>query len=77
MKERVEWAAVLLPHGADPVLAGHLDIDVGKSTLVMRQLIVDAAGRPLLSSTIRYAGDRYRLRTSFSRTGRTTGRNPG
>lgn len=64
-------------HGADPVLAGHLDIDVGKSTLVMRQLIVDAAGRPLLSSTIRYAGDRYRLRTSFSRTGRTSGRNPG
>lgn len=64
-------------HGADPVLAGHLDIDVGKSTLVMRQLIVDAAGRPLLSSTIRYAGDRYRLRTSFSRTGRSTARNPG
>jgi len=63
-------------HDADPVLARHLDIDVGKSTLVMRQLIVDTAGRPLLSSTIRYAGDRYRLRTSFSRTGRATGRNP-
>ena len=63
-------------HDADPVLARHLDIDVGKSTLVMRQLIVDAAGRPLLSSTIRYAGDRYRLRTSFSRTGRAPGRNP-
>ena len=63
-------------HDADPVLARHLDIDVGKSTLVMRQLIVDTAGRPLLSSTIRYAGDRYRLRTSFSRTGRPTGRNP-
>ncbi|PZV35641.1 GntR family transcriptional regulator [Mesorhizobium kowhaii] len=63
--------------GADPILARHLDIDVGKSTLVMRQLIVDAAGRPLLSSTIRYAGDRYRLRTSFSRTGRSAGRNPG
>ena len=58
-------------HDADPILARHLDIDVGKSTLVMRQLIVDTAGRPLLSSTIRYAGDRYRLRTSFSRTGKT------
>ncbi|TPK89564.1 GntR family transcriptional regulator [Mesorhizobium sp. B2-4-12] len=56
--------------GADPALARHLDLDVGKSTLVMRQLIVDSAGRPLLSSTIRYAGDRYRLRTSFSRAGK-------
>jgi GntR family transcriptional regulator len=63
-------------HGADPVLARHLDIDVGKSTLVMRQLIVDVAGRPLLSSTIRYAGDRYRLRTSFSRSGRPAARVP-
>ena len=63
--------------GADPTLARHLDIDVGKSTLVMRQLIVDATGRPLLSSTIRYAGDRYRLRTSFSRTGRSAARSPG
>lgn len=58
-------------HGADPVLARHLDMEVGKSVLVMRQLIVDTSGRPLLSSTIRYAGDRYRLRTSFSRTGKT------
>jgi DNA-binding GntR family transcriptional regulator len=62
--------------GADPILARHLDMEVGKSILVMRQLIVDAAGRPLLSSTIRYAGDRYRLRTSFSRTGKSAGRNP-
>jgi hypothetical protein len=29
-----------------------------------------------LSSTIRYAGDRYRLRTSFSRTGKTAARVP-
>jgi GntR family transcriptional regulator len=33
----------------------------------MRQVVRDRAGRPLLSSTIRYAGDRYRLRTSFTR----------
>ncbi|MGO4129700.1 GntR family transcriptional regulator [Inquilinus sp. YAF38] len=52
---------------ADAVLAGHLEIEPGKPVLVLRQLIVDAAGRPLLSSTIRYAGDRYRLRTGFSR----------
>ncbi|WP_395676515.1 GntR family transcriptional regulator [Inquilinus sp.] len=52
---------------ADATLAGHLEIEPGKPVLVLRQLIVDAAGRPLLSSTIRYAGDRYRLRTAFSR----------
>lgn len=52
---------------ADSALAGHLEIEPGKPVLVLRQLIVDAAGRPLLSSTIRYAGDRYRLRTAFSR----------
>jgi len=63
-------------HGADPLLARHLDMEVGKSTLVMRQLIVDSTGRPLLSSTVRYAGDRYRLRTSFSRSGRSAGRSP-
>jgi len=38
---------------------------------------LDAAGRPLLASPFRYAVGCYRLRTSFSRTGRTTGRNPG
>ncbi len=54
-------------HGADAVLAHHLGIEVGKPVLVMQQMIVDAAGRPLLSSTIQYVGDRYRLRTSFSR----------
>ena len=30
-------------------------------------LAFDAADRPLFSSTIKYAGERYRLRTSFSR----------
>jgi GntR family transcriptional regulator len=52
---------------ADPALAGHLGIEAGKPVLVLRQLIVDPAGRPLLSSTVRYVGDRYRLRTAFSR----------
>ena len=54
-------------HAADPSLAQHLGVDAGSPVLVMRQLIVDVTGRPLLSSTVRYVGDRYRLRTSFSR----------
>ena len=52
---------------ADSALAHHLGIDEGKPVLVMRQLIVDSGGRPLLASTVRYVGDRYRLRTSFAR----------
>ncbi|NLR97682.1 GntR family transcriptional regulator [Rhizobium sp. P38BS-XIX] len=53
---------------ADPLTAKHLGIDAGMPILTMYQLIEDSAGKPLISSTIRYAGDRYRLRTSFSRT---------
>lgn len=53
------------PAGSD--LAGHLDIAAGTPVLEMRQIVRDPAQRPLLSSTIRYAGDRYRLRTSFAR----------
>lgn len=52
---------------ADAELAGHLDIAAGTPVLEMRQVVRDRAQRPLLSSTIRYAGDRYRLRTSFTR----------
>jgi GntR family transcriptional regulator len=52
---------------ADAELAGHLDIEVGTPVLDMRQIVRDGTQRPLLSSVIRYAGDRYRLRTSFSR----------
>ena len=52
---------------ADEALAGHLDIDPGTPVLEMRQIVRDRAQRPLLSSVIRYAGDRYRLRTSFLR----------
>ena len=53
--------------GADWELARHLKIDVGMPILAMKQLIEDGSGRPVVCSTIRYAGDRYRLRTSFSR----------
>jgi GntR family transcriptional regulator len=33
----------------------------------MLQLVRNKADRPVLASTIQYAGDRYRLRTSFAR----------
>jgi GntR family transcriptional regulator len=52
---------------ADAALAGHLAIAAGTPVLYMRQLVRDRGQRPLLSSSIRYAGDRYRLRTSFTR----------
>lgn len=52
---------------ADAALAGHLAIAAGTPVLDMRQIVRDRTLRPLLSSSIRYAGDRYRLRTSFMR----------
>jgi GntR family transcriptional regulator len=52
---------------ADAALAAELGVAVHTPTLAMHQLVTDQRGRPVLSSTIRYAGDRYRLRTSFSR----------
>ena len=52
---------------AEPYEARHLGIAEGKPLLVLRQLAFDAAGRPLFTSTVAYVGDRYRLRTSFSR----------
>jgi GntR family transcriptional regulator len=63
--DRADTTIEARPAGAD--LAGHLDIAVGTPVLEMRQVVHDPALRPLLSSTIRYAGDRYRLRTSFAR----------
>lgn len=53
--------------GADAELAAHLRVQPGTPVLVMHQLVVDGDERPVLSSTIRYAGDRYRLRTFFAR----------
>jgi GntR family transcriptional regulator len=47
--------------------AGHLRITEGKPLLIMRQVSYDVTGRPLFTSTIKYVGERYRLRTSFSR----------
>jgi GntR family transcriptional regulator len=52
---------------ADGTIAGHLDIAEGKPVLVMHQLVYDRTERPMFSSTIQYSGDRYRLRTFFTR----------
>ena len=52
---------------ADAAEARHLGITEGKPLLIMRQVSYDTAGRPLFRSTIKYVGERYRLRTSFSR----------
>jgi GntR family transcriptional regulator len=52
---------------ADDRTARHLEVDPGEPLLVMHQLALDPNQSPLFMSTIRYAGERYRLRTSFSR----------
>jgi GntR family transcriptional regulator len=52
---------------ADDAIAAHLGVNRGTPMLILRQLAVDHDGRPLFSSTVNYAGERYRLRTSFAR----------
>ncbi|HEX4721797.1 MAG TPA: GntR family transcriptional regulator [Pseudonocardiaceae bacterium] len=52
---------------ADVRIAEHLAMPPGDPLLVMHQLALDERQEPLFTSTIRYAGDRYRLRTSFAR----------
>ncbi|MFE3165393.1 GntR family transcriptional regulator [Streptomyces sp. NPDC059224] len=52
---------------ADERTAEHLALAPGDPVLVMRQLALNAQQEPLFVSTIQYAGDRYRLRTSFAR----------
>ncbi len=44
-----------------------LGLESGKPLLVMRQVAFDAGERRLFTSSIRYAGDRYRLKTLFAR----------
>ena len=52
---------------ADDRVAQHLNVAPGDPLLVMHQLALGAGQERLFMSTIRYAGDRYRLRTSFAR----------
>lgn len=59
--------AMIEAREADAYAAEHLDLEVGKPLLVMNQLVVDAAEKPLFASKIQYSGDRYRLRTFFAR----------
>ena len=59
--------ATIEARGSDEKIASHLGLELGQPVLVMRQVAVDRAERPLFVSTIAYAGDRYRLRTSFAR----------
>ncbi len=54
---------------ADGHVAHHLDLEPGRPILVLSQIVVDGADRPVFASTIQYRGDRYRLRTYFSRSG--------
>lgn len=52
---------------ADDSAAAHLGVTRGTPMLILHQLAVDDSGRPLFASTVNYAGERYRLRTSFAR----------
>lgn len=65
--EPVRADATIEAREADAAEAPHLRIAEGKPLLIMRQVSFDATGRPLFTSTIKYVGERYRLRTSFSR----------
>jgi len=66
--EIIRAEATIEARDATPETAAHLGIEVSRPVLVMRQLAYDARDRPLLTSTIEYSGDRYRLRTMFTRT---------
>ncbi|WP_246846341.1 GntR family transcriptional regulator [Humibacter ginsenosidimutans] len=59
--------AIIEARGADAAIAKALGVEVAAPVLMMRQLVLDADDRPLFVSSITYAGDRYRLRTYFSR----------
>jgi GntR family transcriptional regulator len=52
---------------ADERTARLLRIEVGDPLLIMWQLALGAQREPLFTSTIQYVGERYRLRTSFTR----------
>jgi GntR family transcriptional regulator len=50
---------------ADRELAAELDMAEGTPVLVLDQTIYGRDQRPVLLSTVRYSGERYRLRTTF------------
>jgi GntR family transcriptional regulator len=67
--EPVRADATIEAKSASPHEAELLLLESGKPLLVMRQLAFDELNRPLFTSTIRYVGDRYRLKTFFARSG--------
>jgi GntR family transcriptional regulator len=56
---------------ASAEVAAELGLQPGTPTLVMHQVVRNRSERAVLASTVQYAGDRYRLRTYFSRHNRT------
>ena len=66
----VRAEASIEAHPADDELAAALEIQPRQPVLVMREVVTAADGRAVLASTVEYAGERYRLRTTFSRTER-------
>jgi len=65
--EMVRADSTIEAQEASADLAEKLDLEPGRPVLVMRHLVMDNEERLVLASTIRYRGDRYRLRTSFAR----------
>jgi GntR family transcriptional regulator len=70
--EPVAAESMIEARGCAEETAEHLDLQPGEPVLVMSQSMTDARGRVVLVSTITYRGDRYRLRTSFLRSGGPT-----
>jgi DNA-binding GntR family transcriptional regulator len=75
--EPVRADATVEAREAGDDVAGHLGLDRDKPVLAMHQVAMDADDRPLFASTIQYSGERYRLRTVFSRASRATSRPRG
>lgn len=59
--------SVLEARPADAEASAALGIRLGAPMLVIREVVFDDRGRAALLSVVEYAGDRYRLRTTFSR----------
>ena len=59
--------SVLESRPADIEASTALGIPAGAPMLVIRQVVLDDRGRTVLLSIVEYAGDRYRLRTTFTR----------
>lgn len=65
--EPVRADSTIEARAATDEVAELLSLEPGRPVLVMHEVSVDKADSPLFASTITYAGDRYRLRTSFAR----------